>query len=68
MYQYHDQLIAEGWDDLDFLNFTDEDLRDVGINLKEHRDVVSSFFPRNKTSTLSNLYMCIYHVSSQSFA
>ena len=44
MYQYHDQLIAEGWDDLDFLNFTDKDLEDAGINLREHREKVSKRF------------------------
>ena len=44
LYQYYDQLMAAGWDDLDYLDFTDSDLQDAGIDVAAHRALVSASF------------------------
>ena len=42
LHQYYDQLMAAGWDDLDYLDFTDSDLQDAGIDVAAHRALVSA--------------------------
>ena len=36
--------MAAGWDDLDYLDFTDSDLQDAGIDVAAHRALVSASF------------------------
>ena len=34
--------MAAGWDDLDYLDFTDSDLQDAGVDVAAHRALVSA--------------------------
>ncbi|XP_065056626.1 phosphatidylinositol 3,4,5-trisphosphate 5-phosphatase 2A-like isoform X1 [Rhopilema esculentum] len=40
LHQYHDRLVAAGWDDLDYLDFTQDDLLDAGVHQKEHIELL----------------------------
>ena len=44
LHQYHDGLVAAGWDDLDYLDFTQDDLLDAGVHQKEHIELVCRSF------------------------
>ena len=41
--QYHVKLCENGWDDIEFLDFDNDDLLGAGIDNQEHREIVSLF-------------------------
>ena len=56
MSQYERPLISAGWDDLDFLDFTNNDLIDAGVENVEHRKIVS--ISMHVMLVYTNCYVC----------
>ena len=42
MANYEQLLMDAGWDDVDYLDFTDSDLISAGIHSEAHRQIVSN--------------------------
>ena len=42
--QYEQLLVDSGWDDLGYLDFSNDDLIDAGVHSEEHRQIVSIRF------------------------